>query len=113
MVICFDLDGTLCETDENLPIPDRYVQAEIKLKMKEFITRLYNNGHTIIIDTARCSGTKGILNIFKRLKIKKLTKRQLQTWDIPYHELRIGIKHPADIYIDDKCLPVSAIENCK
>lgn len=113
MIICFDLDGTICNTDDSQPIPERYINATINIKMKNFLVRLYNNGHTIFIDTARCSGTKGIKNIFTRYRIKQLTCKQLKDWGIPYHKLRVGVKLPADLYIDDKCLPVNVIENSK
>ena len=49
---CFDLDDTLCETSgcdyENCkPHRDRI----------EFVNKLYDQGHTIFIDSARGSGT--------------------------------------------------------
>lgn len=90
MIYCFDLDGTLCsqENDYNecIPFLDRIQE----------VNRLYDEGHTIIIDTARGSKTG--------INWNKLTKKQLDEWQIPYHKLRIGKKFFADIYVDDKAL---------
>lgn len=113
MVVCFDLDGTICDTDESLPVPDRYYRAKVKESIRDLVNRLHSKGHTIIIDTARTSGMKGLKNILNRFKIKRLTIEQLKLWDVHYHKLRIGVKFPANLYIDDKCLPVSYIERDK
>ena len=53
MIYCFDLDGTLCtntdgEYEKALPFYDRI----------QVVNRLYDSGHTIIIETARGSVTK-------------------------------------------------------
>lgn len=78
--------------------------------MRTVVKRFYNKGHRVIIDTARTSSAKGLTKYMYRCKIKKLTRKQLETWGIPYHELRVGIKPPADIYIDDKSVPAYVFE---
>lgn len=110
MTICFDLDGTICDTDETLPLKCRYHEAVLKPDMKRLVENLYHRGHTIIIETARGSSARGILKYLKRKELTKLTYNQLKNWGIPYHQLRVGIKIPADIYIDDKCIPVNLLE---
>jgi len=110
MILCFDLDGTLCEVDETLPVPDRYYHATIKPIMRQVVKSFHNKGHTIIIDTARASSARGLNKYYIRWKLKRLTKSQLKRWDIPYHTLRVGVKFPASIYIDDRSLPPSIFE---
>ena len=48
MVYCFDLDGTLCNTDGN-----NYKDSTPKKERIEIVNTLYDKGHTILIDTAR------------------------------------------------------------
>ena len=110
MTICFDLDGTICETDDTLPLSDRYRKAVVKPKMKNLVNSLYEKGHIIVIETARGSTAKGLFKYFKRKKLTKLTYNQLKEWKVPYHQLRVGVKIPADVYIDDKCVPVTLLE---
>ena len=108
--ICFDLDGTICETDEMLPIPERYYKSVVKPKIRTVVRSFYSKGYKIIIDTARTSSAKGLTKYLYKWKIRKLTQEQLKQWDVPYHELRVGIKPAADIYIDDKSVPVQVLE---
>lgn len=91
MIYCFDLDGTLCNTidgnyEESLPYNDRIIK----------VNELYNEGHYIIIETARGSVTG--------IEWFDLTKSQLETWGLKFHELRVGVKKYADYYIDDKAI---------
>lgn len=85
---CFDLDGTICETDgldysTSIPILERV----------KHINHLYDLGHHIIIFTARGTLTKKDL--------VELTQSQLKLWGLKHHELILG-KPAADIYVDDK-----------
>jgi hypothetical protein len=88
MTYCFDLDGTLCSHEQN------YSNAKPLNNRIEILNKLYNEGHRIIIDTARGSETG--------INWLDTTKRQLEEWGVKYHELRVGRKISADIYIDDK-----------
>tara|TARA_R100000458_G_C8278417_1_gene254522 strand:+ start:1326 stop:1661 length:336 start_codon:yes stop_codon:yes gene_type:complete len=91
MRYCFDLDGTLC-TQRTLD----YENAEPFKERILMVNRLYDEGHYIMIDTARGSGaTKG-------KDWYDITKNQIDSWELKYHELRTGVKFFADIYIDDK-----------
>lgn len=109
--ICFDFDGTICDTDETIPVPDRYYTSEPKPRIIEMVKRFYNKGYTVIIDTARGSTASGWTKYYKRWKLKQLTQDQLKRWGVPYHKLRVGTKIAADLYIDDKSLPVSIFES--
>lgn len=91
MIYCFDLDGTICTNTYG-----SYEQAEPFYDRIETINKLYNQGNTIIINTAR-GYTTGI-------NWTKLTIKQLSEWKINYHELYVGKKINADLYIDDKAI---------
>ena len=89
MIYCFDLDNTLCRTEGNI-----YEEAKPILNRIEFVNKLYAEGHTIIIDTARgCVSGK---NWFY------FTLLQLKSWNLNFHTLRTGKKIGADLFIDDK-----------
>ena len=89
MIYCFDLDGTLC-TNTN----GKYDEAEPFHDRIAIVNKLYDEGHHILIDTARGS-TTGI-------DWTAVTKEQLNKWGTKYHTLRAGVKLTADLYIDDK-----------
>lgn len=89
MKYCFDLDGTLCTN----AWPD-YEKAQPFQDRIEKVNSLYDQGHEILVDTAR-GGTTG-------KDWREFTESQLKGWGLKYHVLRVGIKLAADIYIDDK-----------
>lgn len=86
---CFDLDGTLCTNTEG-----SYENAMPFANRISVVNRLYEEGNSIVIDTARGS-TTGI-DWFS------LTESQLKEWGVKYNELRVGQKPFAHHYIDDK-----------
>ena len=89
MVYCFDLDGTLCNTDGN-----NYKDSTPKKERIKIVNTLYEDGHTILIDTARgCVSGK---NYFF------FTMEQLKSWGVKFHTLRTGVKFGADVFVDDK-----------
>ena len=91
MVYCFDLDGTLCDT-----VGADYENSTPKASRISIVNQLYDDGNTIVIETARGS-TTGINWL-------GLTKNQLDGWGVRYHKLRVGTKFYADFYVDDKAL---------
>lgn len=89
-IYCFDLDQTLCVTEEtdyfnSKPIPERIGK----------VNKLFHEGHRIIIFTARGS--------VSGLDFANLTQSQLNSWGVRYHSLLLG-KPAADFYIDDKAV---------
>ena len=95
--ICIDLDGVICtikKTDQTYadvtPIPG----------VKEKIKSLRQNGHYVIIFTARhmktCNGNVG--QIISR--VGKITLDWLKSNEIEFDEIYFG-KPWADVYIDD------------
>ena len=100
MKYCFDLDGTICDTpmrpSDNKP---GYLEATPFPFMVGTVNRLYNEGHRIIIQTARGRGSG--------IDWTDLTKEQLEHWGVRYHELEPMFHKPtADIFIDDKGINV-------
>ena len=101
MRYCFDIDGTLCHTPCN---PDghgmRYEESTPFPWMVGYVNRLYDEGHYIIMMTARGRGS-GIDH-------SDLTRNQLAMWGYKYHELEPMFHKPnADIFIDDKGIGVN------
>ena len=89
---CFDLDNTLVKTEgtnykESVPIDDA-----VK-KVREY----YDRGDHIIIMTARGASSKK--------DWRKFTAEQLKDFNIPYHQLSVGLK-PSDVdfFVDDKAV---------
>lgn len=90
-IYVFDLDNTLCLTNENnynesIPLKDRI----------EKVNKLYDEGHTIIIDSAR-GGISGKNHFYYTLE-------QLKSWGLKFHTLRTGIKFNPDILVDDRAI---------
>ena len=97
LVISIDFDGTICE----LAYP---AVGELKKDADTYINILYNEGHTIIINTCRTG------------KYERLAQHFLDHHGIKYHYINSNCpeliklykqdcrKISADIYIDDKCL---------
>lgn len=94
-IYVIDLDGTLCDTQrcedrwlylEATPYPDRIAK----------INRLYDEGHKIIIETARGCGSGR--------DWYEDTFRQLTEFGVRFHELRTGTKFGADYFIDDRAI---------
>ena len=90
MNYCFDVDGTIC-TNTN----GDYEKAQPLTKRIKIVNDLFNEGHQIIIFTARGSTTK--------FDWTHITKQQLKDWGVNYHKLIFG-KPEADVFIDDKAI---------
>jgi capsule biosynthesis phosphatase len=94
--ICFDIDNTLF----TLAIDRDYNNIEPIEKNINLLKNLYNDGHIIILYTARnmksLGGNMGLVNKQAGQQIFNL----LNKYDIQYHEIYFGKPH-ADFYIDD------------
>ena len=99
MVYVFDIDGTICTTDASLV----YEAAEPLRERIEKVNELYDEGHTIIFQTARGMGRSGNSSAFAYAKFFEMTQAQLQEWGVKYHSLFLG-KPAGDIYVDDKAI---------
>ena len=90
MIYVFDLDGTLCTQT----LTGDYRKAQPIWERIDAVNRLYDDGHTIIIDTARGSVTG--------VDWHSRTIRQLGSWNLQYHRLITGAKPFGNVYVDDK-----------
>jgi hypothetical protein len=90
-IYCFDLDNTICNTQDS-----DYTKSIPYKNRIDTINKLFDNNNIIIIDTARGSVTG--VNWYE------FTKEQLKSWGLKFHTLRTGVKFNADFYIDDKSL---------
>ena len=96
MKLCFDLDGTLCTNTYG-----EYEKAIPNTKAIEKINRLFDDGHYIIIFTARYMGKfKGDIKKVNEYGYSK-TKKQIDNWNLKYNDLILG-KPEFDLVIDDK-----------
>ena len=88
MIYIFDIDGTLCSLVKNA----EYSKAKpLKGRIKK-VNDLYNEGHYIKLYTARGS-TTGI-------NWEETTKKQLEKWNLKYHELLMNCKPHGDLFVD-------------
>lgn len=98
MRVCFDLDGVLCSQVE-----EDYSEALPNEEAIEALNRLYEQGHTIVIHTARFMGRcqSNPIEVYKLGY--DFTLRQLERWGVKFHELHMG-KPRYDLVIDDRSL---------
>jgi len=111
MIYAFDLDDTLCTRDkrfENLG-PEKYKYCQPIPKMIDKLNRLYDEGHTIYIYTARgMSQFNGnVIEIYNKLYV--LTLDSLKEWGIKHHGLIMGKLH-YDYLVDDKAISQSEFD---
>ena len=98
--ICFDLDNTLVTYPT---IINDYSSVKPIIKNIQLLNNLKNEGHEIIIYTARRMATHKN-NVGKVIKdIALVTINTLEKYDIHYDELIFG-KPSFDIIIDDRAL---------
>lgn len=96
MTYVFDIDNTICYTkgsdyNNSKPIAERI----------EKINKLYDDGHTIIFQTARGMGRTRNNQVAAISMFYALTLEQLTRWGVKFHNLYLG-KPAGDIYVDDK-----------
>ncbi len=94
--ICFDLDGTLCQT-----INGDYNNSKPIIEAINKVNFLYDQKYYIIIFTARYMGKENgnIEKVYDRGY--KFTYNQCLSWNLKFHKLILG-KPEYDIIIDDK-----------
>ena len=72
------------------------IQSRIKI-----VNDLYDEGHSIIFQTARGMGRSGNSQAYARTAFYEFTRAQLEDWGVKYHSLFLG-KPSGDYYVDDK-----------
>jgi capsule biosynthesis phosphatase len=98
MRIVIDLDGTICNLKEE---NETYADVKPKPGVVEILNTWKEEGHVIIIQTARNMATQQS-NLGKVLKnVGLVTLEWLERHQIPYDEIYFG-KPNGHIYIDDR-----------
>jgi len=105
MVYCFDIDNTICHT-ENGAYESSAPFHDIIFR----INRLYDQGHTIKLYTARGmtrfrGNAQDVHNAYQ-----ELTVSQLKQWGVKYHELLLA-KPSYDVFVDDKNMTITEFKN--
>ena len=100
MKYCFDLDGTICDTPlRPSDLKPGYLESTPFPFMVEQVNLLFDEGHKIIIMTARGRGSG--------IDWTEWTIKQLNMWGVKYHDLEPMFHKPtADLFIDDKGINV-------
>lgn len=98
---CFDLDGVICKTENN-----NYKKSKPIKNAINKINKLYNEGHYILIYTARFMGRSNEKVSKAKKRGYQLTYNQLRLWGVKFNELKLG-KPSYDLIIDDKSLNYS------
>ena len=96
MKYVFDIDGTICSNTNG-----NYENAKPFFERIDKINSLYDKGHKIIFLTARGMGRSNNSVAYAYEAFETLTRDQLDSWGVKYHQLFLG-KPSGDIYIDDK-----------
>lgn len=97
MTYVFDIDGTICTKVDD----GNYTNSKPLVDRIKIINNLYDNGNTIIFQTARGMGRYNNNNEKANDAFYELTVKQLSLWGVKYHQLFLG-KPSGDIYVDDK-----------
>lgn len=93
---CFDIDGVICRT-----IKSNYKSSKPNHKVITVINKLYDQGHYIIIFTARyMRRNKENISLAKKQGYN-FTNAQLMNWGLKFHKLIFG-KPSFDVLVDDK-----------
>jgi len=106
-LFCFDLDGVICKNTKykNSNLINYNKSKPIPVAVKA-INKLYHDGHTIVIYTARgMTRYNGNISLVKK-KLFKITTNSLKSWKLKYHKLILG-KIYYDFIIDDKSINYS------
>lgn len=96
MTYVFDIDGTICSKTDGDYGEAKPIQSRI-----DKINKLYDEGNTIIFNTARGMGRTENNSLMAHRLFYFLTETQLKNWNVKYHKLFMG-KPSGDLYIDDK-----------
>ena len=91
MIVFIDIDETIAETPDSR---DYSLSMPITENIKK-ANKYYEDGHTVVYWTARGTGSG--------IDWYDITKQQLDSWGVKYHDLRLG-KPIYDLFIDDKAM---------
>ena len=104
------MDGTLCtqvfveSRGADATVEEIYKLAKPLNDRIAVVNNLYDEGNYITIDTARGSPHPTKAANEPKAEWETMTKRQLGEWGVKHHELRVGEKIHAYIYVDDRAV---------
>lgn len=111
-IIAFDLDDTLCYRPKDVEHlgKDKYNFCKPIEQMVGLCNKLYDQGHSIVIYTARGMMTFNgdVKKIYENLYDKTIS--DLNSWGVKYNQLVMGKIH-YDYLIDDKALDLEFAKN--
>lgn len=93
-IYVFDIDGTLVTDTQG-----DYDKVQPIKKSIERVNSLFDEGHKIILMTARGASSK--------IDHTELTKKQMKDFGVKFHELIMHKKPTADFFVDDKAINVN------
>lgn len=96
--IIVDVDDTLCTV-----IDRDFINAIPHQEVINKVNEYYDKGYEIVISTARGQNSCKTIEEMKN-KYEKITREWLDKVGIKYHQLEIGYKQNADMYVDDKAI---------
>ena len=102
-----DIDGTLCNAYQLEDGSFDYQNAEPVWPVIDRVNQMYNEGHTIILSTAR--GMRTYEGNIKKIKEKVLPilEEWLKSYGVLYHKIEIGKSWgPNPIYVDNRNLGI-------
>lgn len=107
MKYVIDLDGTICvEKEKGTPFTE-YANVEPKPDVINKINELHDNGHEIIISTARhMLSTNGDVGTIM-MRIGEITLSWLRKNNVKYDKIYFQ-KPYGDFYVDDKSMSINA-----
>jgi histidinol phosphatase-like enzyme len=96
MTYVFDIDGTLCTLSDGFYENAKPIESRIAV-----VNKLHEEGHKIILLTARGMGRSGNSSAYAHEVFYDLTHKQLKDWGVKFDDLFLG-KPAGDLYVDDK-----------
>ncbi len=97
-VYIFDIDGTICSTNEGI---NDYIDSKPYENRIKVVNSLYEDGNTIYFMTARGMGRHQNDYDKAHSQFYQFTVDQLNSWNVKFHKLFLG-KPAGDFYVDDK-----------
>ena len=94
----FDIDGTFCKSEGSDYVNSVPLQTRV-----DKVNKLYEEGHTIIMMTARGMGRTNQNELESYRLLYHFTYQQISFWGVKFHKLMLG-KPAADYYVDDKAI---------
>lgn len=104
MTFCFDIDGTLCHTENG-----EYERSTPLHDMIMRVNGLHNSGHTIKLYTSRGMTRYRGMSADVYAAFYDMTHKQLTGWGVQFDEL-IMAKPSYDVFVDDRNMTIEGFK---